>query len=139
MTPDSAGWSYVGFEVSRLSAGDRVARTTDEREVCVVMLAGQADIAVGSHAWPDVGSRASVFESRPDAVYAPPGQTLEIQFAVAFPDQLQSHEVHPGRAVEFPRGRPGKLGIIGSGKVSPDLRRLALNDVNVVQEPFRGG
>jgi len=79
VTPDSAGWSYVGFEVSRLSAGDRVARTTDEREVCVVMLAGQADIAVGSHAWPDVGSRASVFEGRPDAVYAPPGQTLEIE------------------------------------------------------------
>ncbi len=78
VTPESAGWSYVGFEVLRLATGDRVDRTTDEREVCVVMLSGRADIAAGNSSWKRVGSRSGVFEGPPDAVYAPPGHALEI-------------------------------------------------------------
>ena len=79
VTPESAGWSYVGFEVYELSRGDGVRQSTGAREVCVVMVEGQADIAAGAQAWKDVGSRKSVFEGAPDAVYAPPGQLLEIR------------------------------------------------------------
>jgi 5-deoxy-glucuronate isomerase len=81
ITPDSAGWSYVGFEVYELKRGDGVRQSTGAREVCVVMLAGQADVAAGSHAWKGVGSRSSVFEGPPDAVYAPPGLLLELRAA----------------------------------------------------------
>ena len=78
VTPESAAWSYVGFEVVRLDAGKQAERPTAGRELCVVMLSGRADIAVGSHRWTEVGSRASVFEGPPDAVYAPPGQQVAI-------------------------------------------------------------
>jgi 5-deoxy-glucuronate isomerase len=78
VTPETAGWSYVGFEVYELSRGDGIRQATGAREACVVMLAGQADIAVGAEAWKDVGSRQNVFEGTPDAVYAPPGQLLEV-------------------------------------------------------------
>ncbi|TMG03122.1 MAG: 5-deoxy-glucuronate isomerase, partial [Chloroflexi bacterium] len=78
VTPESAGWSYVGFEVHELRRGDGIRPSTGTREVCVVMLSGQADIAAGSHAWKSVGSRNSVFDGTPDSVYAPPGQELEI-------------------------------------------------------------
>jgi 5-deoxy-glucuronate isomerase len=78
VTPESAGWSYVGFEVYEIRRGDGIRQSTGAREVCVVMLAGQADIAAGSRSWKDVGSRHSVFDGAPDAVYAPPGQSLEI-------------------------------------------------------------
>jgi 5-deoxy-glucuronate isomerase len=78
VTPESAGWSFVGFEVYELRRGDGIRQSTGAREVCVVMLAGQADITAGSHSWRDVGSRHNVFEGTPDSVYAPPGQTLEI-------------------------------------------------------------
>jgi 5-deoxy-glucuronate isomerase len=78
VTPESAGWSYVGFEVRELRRGDGIKQSTGTREVCVVMLAGEADIAAGSHGWKAVGSRTSVFDGTPDAVYAPPGQQLEI-------------------------------------------------------------
>jgi 5-deoxy-glucuronate isomerase len=43
-----------------------------------VMLSGRADISFGDHQWRGVGSRASVFEGAPDAVYAPPGGTITI-------------------------------------------------------------
>jgi len=53
VTPESAGWSYVGFEVYELRRGDRIRQST--------------------------GSRSNVFEGTPDSVYAPPGQPLEIR------------------------------------------------------------
>ena len=78
VTRESAGWSYVGFDVYRLQKGARVERSTARQEVCAVMLSGHANIAFGGHEWPEVGSRSSVFEGAPDAVYAPPGGKLEV-------------------------------------------------------------
>jgi 5-deoxy-glucuronate isomerase len=68
ITPESAGWRYVGFEVYRLGA---VHRTDPERETCVVVLAGRADLAAGGRTWTDVG-RESVFDGDPVALYVPP-------------------------------------------------------------------
>jgi 5-deoxy-glucuronate isomerase len=78
VTRESAGWSYVGFDVYRLAKGDRIERSTAGQEVCAVILSGRADFALGGHRWRDVGSRASVFEGTPDAVYAPPGGGIEV-------------------------------------------------------------
>ena len=68
VTPESAGWTYVGFEVCALRRGDVLERTRDGREVCVVVLSGVADVGQ----WRDVGSRRSVFDGTPDAAYLPP-------------------------------------------------------------------
>jgi 5-deoxy-glucuronate isomerase len=78
VTPESAGWSYVGFEVSRLSRGATVKRSTEGREVCAVLLSGRADIFFGDHEWRSVGSRTSVFAGLPDSVYAPSGGVITI-------------------------------------------------------------
>ncbi len=78
VTRETAGWSYVGFEVYRLPRGTRIERATDGQELCAVILSGRADIAFGQHTWRDVGTRPSVFEGAPDAVYAPPGGSIAI-------------------------------------------------------------
>ena len=41
VTPQSAGWTYVGFDLHRLKAGDRVAAETGDREVCLVFVTGK--------------------------------------------------------------------------------------------------
>lgn len=69
VTPASAGWKYVGFEVLSLRRGEVVERPMHGRELCVVVLSGTADIG----SWRDVGSRPSVFDGAPDAAYMPPG------------------------------------------------------------------
>ena len=79
VTPESAGWSYVGFEVHGLRRGDRLEQPTDEREVCAVMLSGTADVISSTQRWTAVGSRKSVFEGPPDAVYLPPGDRIAIE------------------------------------------------------------
>ena len=81
VTPETAGWSYVGFEVYRLARGTTVVKATDGREACVVILSGRADIACGEQEWRGLGSRETVFDGPPDAVYVPPGAVLAITAA----------------------------------------------------------
>jgi 5-deoxy-glucuronate isomerase len=69
VTPESAGWQYVGFEVHRLGS---LRRSVPDRETCVVVLSGRADLAAGGETWSSLG-RESVFAGDPVALYVPPG------------------------------------------------------------------
>jgi 5-deoxy-glucuronate isomerase len=74
ITPASAGWRYVGFEVRRLPGGQTAHLEFSDREACVLVLAGKADIQAGSARFDGVGGRGSVFDDvAPGAVYVPPG------------------------------------------------------------------
>jgi len=75
VAPDQVGWSYVGFQVRALRRGSVWEQSLSGRELCVVLLAGTADI----NEWRDVGSRFSVFGGTPDAVYLPPGEKVKIK------------------------------------------------------------
>ena len=80
ITPQSAGFSYVGFEVYALSAGERLSRETETREICLVLLSGYADVKTRDQAWQRIGSRMSVFEkTRPYAVYIPSGESYSLE------------------------------------------------------------
>jgi 5-deoxy-glucuronate isomerase len=69
VTPGSAEWEYVGFEVYRLGS---VGRVEPSRETCLVVLSGRVDLAAGGESWRGVG-RDSVFAGEPVALYVPPG------------------------------------------------------------------
>lgn len=71
VTPATAGWSYVGFEVHHLSPGEQRDVHAVDRELCLVVLGGCVDVATGQDSWKDVGGRANVFQGLPHAVYAP--------------------------------------------------------------------
>ena len=58
VTPESAGWTYVGFSVHRL--GGRLERVENGRELCVVLLSGSCSFMGLGEA-----SRASVFDGPP--------------------------------------------------------------------------
>ncbi len=77
VTPESAGWSYVGFEVLRL-AGRPQARHTVDREVCLVVVEGTCNVRSGHGEWKGLGGRTSPFVGRPDAAYLPPGTEFEV-------------------------------------------------------------
>jgi 5-deoxy-glucuronate isomerase len=72
VTPESAGWSYVGFEPLVLEAGSPAERDTGDRECCVVVIAGRVDIRSEHGEWRDLGTRATPFSGAPDAAYLPP-------------------------------------------------------------------
>ena len=78
VTPRSAAWGYVGFEVYRLVRGTPLDWTSPGHEVCAVVLSGRADFSYGRDEWPELGGRSSVFDGVGDSVYAPPGGTLKV-------------------------------------------------------------
>jgi 5-deoxy-glucuronate isomerase len=81
INPESAGWTYVGFEVLLLSPGEAVERETGGRECCVVLVAGQAHVRSEHGEWRDLGGRPSPFSGRPDAAYLPPGTPFAVEGA----------------------------------------------------------
>lgn len=79
VTPQSAGWAYVGFEVYRLKPGADLRPRMDGRELCAVILSGSVDVDDGRKKRQRLGSRATVFDGPPDALYMPPDE--EASFA----------------------------------------------------------
>lgn len=79
VTPQSAGWTYVGFAAHRLARGERIAFETGAREYCLVVLCGVVSVTAGGSEWFEIGERSSVFESKsPYSVYLPGGLAVEI-------------------------------------------------------------
>lgn len=80
ITPKTAQWCYVGFEVFRLKQGDKLQQATADQEVCAVLVAGRAHAHSKSETWSNLGERESPFDRKaPYAVYLPPGDELKIE------------------------------------------------------------
>lgn len=80
VTPDSAGWQYVGFQVVQLAEGQSFTRESSDRELCIVLLSGLANISTRDHAWENVGKRMSIFEKTPPySVYVSNSDQVEIK------------------------------------------------------------
>ena len=72
ITPESAGWGYVGFDVYRLSAGENVSNVTADREVILVIVEGKAELKAGGESFGEMGDRMDVFEQTPPhCLYVP--------------------------------------------------------------------
>lgn len=72
ITPENAGWKYVGFDVYQLKPGQTVSIDTQDREYCLVLVAGFASIKTSKENYPNIGQRMSPFERIPAySVYVP--------------------------------------------------------------------
>ena len=69
VTPESAGWTYVGFDLHRVKAGDHIAALTGDREVCLVWISGKSRTSINDRDFGVVGERMSPFEGQPHALY----------------------------------------------------------------------
>jgi 5-deoxy-glucuronate isomerase len=104
VTPESAGWDYVGFEVVHLDG--RIERDTADRECCVVVVAGTCTVDSAHGQW-EIGGRVDPWSGPPDAVYLPPATNFAVEgdaevglcFAPA-PGGGASARVLPGDEIE---------------------------------------
>jgi 5-deoxy-glucuronate isomerase len=81
ITPASAGWGHVGFEVLELDVHQKAVRDAGERELCVVVVAGRCHVRSEHGEWLSLGDRPDPFSGPPDAAYLPPGTEVEIEGA----------------------------------------------------------
>lgn len=110
VTPSSAGWEYVGFEVLSFGSDTVAERDTGEREVCVVVISGTVNIDSEHARWEGVGARQDPWSGLPDAAYLPPrtafalrasaGPEVEVALCWAPARHGASARVLPGSEVE---------------------------------------
>ena len=101
ITPERAGWRYVGFAVRQLPRGGRWSSSTGATETCLVLLEGECGVSWNGGEC-RLGPRASVFRSYPHAVYLPPGASFTVDASVrteVADCRAPADTAHPARVV----------------------------------------
>ena len=118
VTPESAGWQHVGFQVVKLQPGQRHEGGIEGREACLVILSGTANIRAGALSVDAVGNRQSVFEDAPPAaVYVPAGTSYRIEAVTTVERAIGTA---PGSGTGEPR-------LIDSSRMSLEVRGQGTN------------
>ena len=82
ITPKTANWEYVGFEMYHLQEEQELTFDTENTETCFVLVAGKATIVTSQATFEHIGNRASPFERIPPySVYVPHQQKVQIKAA----------------------------------------------------------
>lgn len=79
ITPEDAGWCYVGFEVLDLRPGQTATGHAETRETCLVLVSGRAAVRAGDQEYGVIGGRSNPFEGSPWSVYVPAGAAWSAQ------------------------------------------------------------
>jgi len=78
VTPASAGWTHVGFDLYRLAPGGEAGEAAGAREVCLVFVGGRGRVSVDGRDLGVLGERMSPFEGKPWSVYVPAGSAWSV-------------------------------------------------------------
>ena len=121
VTPESAGWRYVGFDVHMLAPGETVSGGAAGREVCLVLVTGKAKVSVDGRDFGEIGERMSPFEGAPSAVYVPAGAPWHVAATTNVELAVCSAPGQPGREAR----------VIGPDKVARETRGRGTNTRHV--------
>lgn len=84
ITPESAGWRYVGFQLYRLAAGETVSGALGSTEAIFVFVEGRGQFSGGGKDWGLRGDRMNVFEKTPPhCLYLPEGSEWAVTATTA--------------------------------------------------------
>jgi len=129
ITPQSAGWRYVGFGLYKLRPGETAEELTGDNEVILVMVEGKAAITGAGQDWGVLGDRMNVFEKTPPhCLYLPNGTEWK---ATAETDCTIAVCAAPGKSGHEPR-RIGPDGITltqrGKGGNTRQINNIAMEN-----------
>lgn len=135
VTPESAGWGFVGFSLWRLAPGDRLDEVTAPgTEAILVIVEGRAELAAGGQGFGLRGDRMDVFEKTPPhAIYISPGTGWQ---AVAATDCTLALCTAPGTG-RYPVADLGPEGITltprGKGTNTRHVNNIAMEGRDVAE------
>lgn len=79
ITPQSAGWGYVGFEAYELKEGQTLEQNSGDNEICLVIVSGKATVKTTNYEFENIGDRMDPFErKKPYAVYVSSRDRFEV-------------------------------------------------------------
>jgi 5-deoxy-glucuronate isomerase len=127
VSPESAGWDWVGFEVLRLGAGQRVERRAGGEEVCLVALGGRCTVSTESDEW-EIGGRESVFDEPPHALYLPPRTGYRVEATAELELALCSAPAERGAEPLLVRPEDIEVEIRGKGNMERRIHPILMED-----------
>lgn len=84
ITPESAGWGYVGFQLWRLAPGETASGALGDREAILVFVEGKGRVTGAGQDWGEMGERMDVFEKTPPhCLYLPDGSEWAVTATTA--------------------------------------------------------
>ena len=72
ITPESAGWEYISFQIRKLAAGETWQFDTGDNELALVNLSGCYTVKSDKGIWTDIGGRRSPFEGAGTRIVSTP-------------------------------------------------------------------
>jgi 5-deoxy-glucuronate isomerase len=128
ITPESAGWGYVGFEVLRLGTGETAERRAESVEVCLVSLSGVCAVTAGDHEWEELGGRESPFDGPPHGLYLPPGTGYRIEARTDLELAVCSAPAERGAAPLLVRPEDVEVEVRGYGALERRIHPILMED-----------
>jgi 5-deoxy-glucuronate isomerase len=114
VTPENAGWTYVGFDLHKLKPGESASGNTGTKEVCLVWISGKGTAKAGGEDFGVLGKRMSPFEGEPYSLYIAAGSdwsvTAETELVLAVCSapgggDYKTKLIAPGTHPQFIRGK----------------------------------
>lgn len=102
VTPESAGWTYVGLVVEQIAPGGTWHYASERDEMCVVPLRGSATITSNGETW-TVSRPGTMFDGKPTALYLPVGSSFTAESkdgAELAVTSARAGTAHPARLIE---------------------------------------
>ena len=129
ITPERAGWTYVGFEAARLRPGERRSWRLSRSEACVVLIAGHCVLRASGTTLDASDGRASPFDGPPHVLYVPPGVEFVAE-ALDGPVDLAigSAPASGSGAVRGLAPSDARLEMRGSGSMERRIHHLLMED-----------
>jgi 5-deoxy-glucuronate isomerase len=118
ITPKRANWTYVGFDLYRLAAGESAKAETGDREVCLVFVTGKGTVIAGSRNLGEIGERMSPFSGKPGSVYVPAGSDWSVTATTPCELAVCSAPAKPG-------SRPAR--VIDANEIGQETRGKGTN------------
>ena len=98
ITPASAGWDFISFQVRRLGLAERWTFYTGENELALINLSGRYSVDSSRGKWQGIGGRENVFAGAAHALYLPRRTQFTVEaeeagdFAVTWVPADEDHE-----------------------------------------------
>jgi len=131
VTPDTAGWTYVGFDMHRLKPGETVSGAASDREVCLVWVAGKGKATAAGEDFGSVGGRMSPFAGTSWSVTAETDLELAVCSAPGGGD-YKAKLIPPGVHPQFQRGKGSNVRLVTNIMPEDDNSAHSLLVVEVI-------